>query len=149
LERHARIQERSSAFDDAEAWRNLRRKERELEAILEDEDQLEPVKAEAMRELELIAEYQRRHGRRHEDGAQRAVRAVRRALYRFHSHLIEAVDAAGQPHPVLRAFGEHIENCLLIPSSRFAGGRFSRRRAGVAGCFTYEPPPGVLWERGS
>ena len=37
LESHARLQERSLSLDDAQAMRNLYRKQKELEAILEDE----------------------------------------------------------------------------------------------------------------
>ncbi len=147
VEKHAYIQERSCGLDEAESWRALRRKEQELEALLDDEDQPEPIKAEAQRELETLAEYQRQHGRRHEDNAQRAVRAVRRALYRFHSHLLEAVDTRGHPHPVLRPFAEHIEKHILIPSARFSGRRAWRASAGLAGCFTYEAPAGITWAR--
>ena len=50
------IQQRYLGLAEAEAVRTLRRRERELEAVLDDEDEIEPVKAEALRELEEITE---------------------------------------------------------------------------------------------
>src|SRR5207253_1689579 len=90
LERGAAIQQRGLGLDDAETARALLRKQRELEVILDDENELEPVKAEALRELEAIIQFQKRHGRRSEDNAQKAVRAVRKAIQRFHLRLARA-----------------------------------------------------------
>jgi len=95
--------------------------EKELEAILDSEDESEPVKTEALRELEELAEFQRQHGPRSTDGAQRAVRTVRMAITRFHDHLLEAMDTNGNPHPVLRPFALHLEKHLLTPSARYRG----------------------------
>ncbi len=145
LASHARIQERSLALDDAETMRALYRKEKELEAILDSEDETEPVKAEALRELEAIAQFQRQHARRSQDSAQRAGRTVRQAITRFHEHLAGAAGQDGAAHAVLRAFADHIKEHVLIPSSRYSGHGGPHARAGVAGCFTYEPPAGVLW----
>jgi len=63
----------------------------------------------------------------------------------LHRHLAEGVDAEGKPHPVLQAFAEHLRMHLLVPSG--LGGGHGGRRAAVAsgGCFTYEPPSGVVW----
>src|SRR5207247_3115736 len=104
LASHARIQERNLALDDAQALRAILRKEKELEAILDDENESEPVKAEALRELEAIAEFQKHHGRRTQDSAQRAARTVRKAIHRFHRHLLAAIGPDGKPHPVLAPF---------------------------------------------
>ena len=56
------------------------------------------------------------------------------------------MDAEGKPDPVLRAFARHLNEHLLIPSD--GGGIPGRQRVGAAlpGWFTYEPPPGVVWE---
>jgi len=51
----------------------------------------------------------------------------------------------GHPHPVLRLFAGHLEKHLLIPSARFSCRTGGRNSTGLAGCFTYEPPPGVTW----
>ena len=139
----AALLQRNLGMDDAEAARALWRKQRELEAIIESDDESEPVKSEASRELEAMAGFQAKHLRRGVDASQRAVLAVRRAIQRFHRHLEQAVDAAGKPHRVLRAFAAHLERHILAPSRRWAG---SRRSGSYAGCFTYEPPAGVEWE---
>jgi len=145
LDKYSRIQERGLGVEDLETLRGLRRKGQELEAILDDSDELEPVKAEALRELEQIVTLQRRHMRRSEDNAQKTVRAVRRAIARFHAHLEGAREAEGRPHAVLRQFAIHLETHLLIPSARYSGARRALARRGRVGCFTYEPPPGVVW----
>ena len=144
LPRDARIQERSLGLDDIETLRALQREEEELEAILADDDESEPVKQEALRELEAIVEFQRKHSRRTEDSAQRAVRAVRRAIVRFHRNLAAALDLNGNPHPVLQPFAAHLEKHLLIPSARYSGPTI-RARGSQAGSFTYDPPPNVIW----
>jgi hypothetical protein len=141
----ARIQERSLALDDRQTMRALFHKEKELEAILDSDDESEPVKAEALRELEQIAEFQRQHGRGSRDSARRAAHAVRSAIVRFHEHLHGAVGQDGGPHPVLRCFAEHINKHILIPSARYAGHGGPYARAGLAGCFTYERPGDVFW----
>lgn len=145
VESHARIQERSLSLDDAQTIRAILRKEKELEAILDDESESEPVKQEALRELEAIAEFQRHHGRRTQDSAQRAVRAVRQAIIRFHQRLLTTLDRNGNPHPVLRPFAAHLEKHLLIPSARYCGPVGSRARGPLAGCFTYDAPAGITW----
>jgi hypothetical protein len=139
------IQQRSMGLDDAAAVRALWRRQRALEAVLEDDREMEPVKAEAVRELEEITEFLRKSPWRSRGGAERCVRAVTRAIKRLHARLARAVDAKGLPHPVLRGFALHLHEYLLVPSGR--GGGYARAQAGSgsAGCFTYEPPPGVIW----
>jgi hypothetical protein len=145
LQSHARIQERSLALDDAQALRALLRKEKELEAILDDDNESEPVKAEALRELEAIAEFQRKHGRRAQNNAQRAADSVRKAITRFHRRLLKAATARSNSGPVLAQFAAHLEKHLLVPSRRYSGHGNARARTGLAGSFTYEPPPAIAW----
>jgi hypothetical protein len=141
------IQQRNLGLDDAEAVRSLRRQARQLEAVQGDKLQSEPVKAEARRKRKEILEYLRRSSWRSQNSAQKCVRAVTKALKRLHSYLARGVDAEGKPHPVLQDFARHLLEHLLIPSGR--GGGHGGARAGTAsgGCFTYEPPPGVVWRR--
>jgi hypothetical protein len=146
LASHARLQERSLALDDRESMRALFRKQRELENLLDSGEASEPVKAEALRDLEAIYDFQRRHGRRSRDSARRAAHAVRSAIARFHEHLRSALGNDGGPHPVLRPFAEHIEKHILIPSARYAGCGGLNARTGLAGCFTYEQPGGISWK---
>ena len=147
VDKRSRIQERALSLDDLSTLRALRRKEQELEAILDNDDEQEPIKMEALRQLEQIAIHQRRHARRSEDNAQKAVRAVRRALIRFHSRIVKSTNVAGHPHPVLIPFAQHLELYLLVPSARYSGKRGGLARQGRTGCFTYEPPPGVVWQQ--
>ena len=121
------------------------RRQRALEAVLEDDQESEPVKAEALRELEEVTEFLRKSPWRSRGGAERCVRAVAMAIRRFHSHLAEAVEAQGEPHPVLQAFGRHLREHLMTPSGRGGDHRKARALSPFAGCYTYEPPPGVVW----
>jgi hypothetical protein len=142
------VQQRSLGLDDAEAVRALWRRQRELERVIESDQEIEPVKAEALRELEEITEFLRKSPWRSRGGAERCVRAVTMAIKRFHSHLAQAMGSQGQPHPVLRAFAAHLHEHLLVPSGRGGGFARSWAHANYPGCFTYEPPKGVLWNAG-
>ena len=143
------IEQRNLGMDDTEAVQNLRRKVRQLEAAVADERRGEPVKAAARREREEILEWLRKNAWRTQDSTQKTVRAVSRAIKRLHRHLAGAVDAEGNPHSVLRAFADHLWAHLLVPSG--LGGGHGGWRAAVAsgGCFTYEPPLGVVWRKES
>jgi len=135
------VQERHLRLDHAEAARNLRRTLRQLDGIMEDRNEREAVKSELHAEIERIEEFQRKHMRRVEDEAQKAVRAVRRAMTRFHAHLAASNDSA------LHSFATHLHKYILIPSSRFATVQNSCARVGLAGCFMYEAPTGILWSK--
>jgi hypothetical protein len=139
------VQQRSMGLEDAATVRALWRRQRALERVLEDDEEIEPVKAEALRELEEVTEFLRKNPWRSRGGAERCVRAVSAAIKRLHVRLAGAADAEGQPHPVLQAFARHLYEHLLLPSGR--GGGYARGwpAATYPGCFTYEPPPGVVW----
>jgi hypothetical protein len=124
----------------------LRDKEHELEAIVDSDDEPEPVKAEAQRELEAIAQFMRKRAATREDSAQRASRAVRMAINRFHYRLETAIDSEGKPHQTLHAFAAHLERHLLVPSSRYSRRRLVGQDVRFPGCFIYEPPAGVIWQ---
>jgi hypothetical protein len=141
------IQQRNLGMDDAEAIRNLRRQARQFEAVMKDEQESEPARAEARRKRKEILEFLRRNSWRSQDNTQKCVRAVNRAIKRFHAYLAWGVDAEGKKHPVLQAFAEHLRKHLLVPSGRGGGFGGARGVAAPGGCFTYEPPPGVVWNR--
>jgi hypothetical protein len=143
------IQQRSMGLEDAAAVRALWRRQRALEAVLEDDQESEPVKAEALRELEEVTEFLRNSPWRSRGGAERCVRAVAMAIKRLHVHLAAAVDARGEPHPVLQGFAGHLGEHLLTPSGRGGDHRKARVLSPFAGCYTYEPPMGVVWNCGS
>jgi hypothetical protein len=148
LESHSRLQERSPALDDALTMRAVIRQQNDLEAMVEQEDIIDPVKQEAYRELVVLYNYETKHSRRARDSAQRAVRAVRIAIKRFYRRLLEARDAQGQSIPVLWAFAQHLQDHLLLPSARCSLSAGLRTHSGFPGCFTYEAPAGVRWTSG-
>jgi hypothetical protein len=139
------IQQRSLGLDDAEALRRLQQQVRELEAVQQDHQASEREKAEARKQRADIREFLRKNPWRNRDGAQKCIRSVSMAIKRLCDNLAEAVDAEGKPHPVLQAFAEHLYQYLLTPSGRGGGQGGVRGLAG--GCFTYEPPDGVVWKR--
>jgi hypothetical protein len=139
------IQQQYLGLDEAETVRYLRRQERELEAVLDDHEEIEPVKAEALRELVAIYDFMRKHPWRSRDCIQKCARVVSVAIRCLHARLAQAEDGEGKPDPVLRAFARHLNEHLLIPSD--GGGLQGRQRVGAAlpGWFIYEPPSGVMW----
>jgi hypothetical protein len=134
------IQERALALDDAEAARRLFLKQQELEGVIDDPMQIDPVKEEASRQLLEIYEYQNKNPWRTRDNAQRCVRAVTMSLKRLHRRLAKASDAQGNPHPVFQPFAKHIFSHILIPSGRGAGHGGIRPHQSLAGSFIYQPP---------
>src|SRR5262249_25318133 len=142
---NAILQQRNLGLDDAEALRNLHRKQQELEALLEDEDQIEPVKEEVQRELEAIYHFQKHNASRIRTSAEKAADAVGKAIKRLYRHLAGAVDAQGNPHAVLRSFAEHLKEYLLLPSGRCGELSGVRTSQNLGGCFVYRPPEGVVW----
>ncbi len=124
----------------------LRQREEQLQAIIEDEDQIDPVKEEAIRELKEIYEWQNKNPWRTRDNAQRCVRAVTMAIKRLHKRLAQATIMHGRPDPVLRAFADHIHRYILVPSGR--GGIHGGVRHGIpssGGCFMYQGPLDMTW----
>ena len=94
---------------------------------------------------EVTYEGRRKNPWRSRDCAQKCVRAIAMAIKRLHCNLARAVDAEGKPHPILQDFARHLWKHLIVPSGR--GGGQGGVRGFAGGCFTYEPPPGVLWRR--
>ena len=145
IDKGAILEDRHLWLDHAERIARLRRKVRQLDGIMQDRNERDAVKAELHQQIEGIEQFLRDNLAETKGTAEKAVRAVRRAINRFHTHLAKAKDTAGQPHPVLAQFAQHIEKHILIPSARYSDRPGARARTGLAGCFTYEPPPGVTW----
>jgi hypothetical protein len=142
------LQQRVMGLEDASSVQALWRRQRELERVLADRLEIEPVKAEALRELEELTERLRQSPWLSCHGAERCANAVAEAIRRFYTRLAAAVDAEGMPDEVLRAFALHLHECLLVPSGR--GGSYARKQAEAPpGCFIYIPPPRVVWNGGS
>jgi hypothetical protein len=141
----ASLIEQNLRFDDIEAAAALRRKQLQLETILEDPMQSDQMKADVSRDLESIYAFEKQNRHRTTDMAQKAVRSVRMAIKRLHQRLSVATDQRGKPHPVLVPFAGHLHKYLIVPSARYCSPRGLLARAGLAGCFTYEPPENVVW----
>jgi hypothetical protein len=139
------VEEGSMGLKDADEVRALWRRQHELERILADSSEIEPVKAEALHELEYVSYCLRNNRWLSAHGAERCVRAVTAAIKRFYGHLLDSVDAEGRPHPVLRDFAAHLRSHLLSPSGRGCRGEWRWLAMAPAGCFIYLPPHGVVW----
>jgi hypothetical protein len=140
------IQEASLADDDHRSIAKIRKEATECLRTMQDENASGLEQQEAKARLEELAQAKKALGRRPTSNSEKAVRAVRKAIERLQKRLLSAKDRHGNPHPVFHPFGAHIQKYIWIPSSRYSGTRRSRTLAGVAGFFTYEPPPGVKWE---
>jgi hypothetical protein len=79
--------ERDELRINAKTVRALWRRQCTLERVLEDDEAIEPVKAEALRELEEVTEFLRKSPWRSRGGAERCVRAVTAAIKRLHVRL--------------------------------------------------------------
>ena len=70
------IEQQEMGLEEAASVRALWRRQRELERVLADRLEIEPVKAEALRELEEVTEFLRQSPWRSRHGAARCARAV-------------------------------------------------------------------------
>ena len=123
----------------AEEAKLLRVRERALEKILDSKDELEPVKAEALRELEEVYERQQCVTARIRLCVEKSADTLKSALNELIAALAAATDGRGQPHPVVRAFALYLLAYLLMPSARASRGK------GV-GRFRVQEARGVEWE---
>ena len=131
--------QRNLAADDTESFEGKRKALQECQQILDDPDRNETEKAEAQADKDQILLWSKKHMRGTEGSEQHQVRAIRQSIRRVLENLEESPDG------VWRAFGQHLDKHLWKPSGRSRGGRNSRVRAGLAGCFIYEPPAHVRW----
>ena len=122
----------------------LKREVRELLDIIRDETLPAAEREDARDKLGEISRAMSGSKGISRDAAQ-AVERVRKSILRLQEQLASTMDEHQQPHEVLRAFAEHIRKYVIVPSARFTKSKTSRNQAGVAGTFTYEPPPGVKW----
>lgn len=134
------LQERNLREDQRATVRHIEARARECKAVMDDPTATEPAREEALNELEELAATRAMVLRERADGASKCVKAIRKAIHRFHDGI------AGTSDPVLQGFAQHIQQYLLEPSRRFSTHPLGRQRAGLAGYFVYERPPGVVWE---
>ena len=139
------VQEASLTDDGAAGKKSIKQRAQECMAVIQDASASETEKNEARQEMAKLAESLKVVSQAPASGAEKQVRAVRRAIERFIRSLRTARGRSEEAQQVLRAFGEHLHQYLWIPSSRYGGSRRARVRSGMAGQFTYERPAGVRW----
>ena len=125
--------------DEIQIAKGLLKKQKALEAILDSEDELDPVKTEALHEWVALQDRQEACFEEIADTGEATARIVSAGLLDLYAWLSAAVDARGRPHPVARAFAHHLLVCILMPSHRASGQDRTAR-------FIYERPVGVAWE---
>ena len=137
----ARLQERSPALDEMETLRALRRKEQELEALLDDQEASEPLKAEALagiggdRKLSTPKlATQRRHRPQNRPCRAHGAGPISPTFNRCHRHRRPA-----SPHPA--CFCRTSRPALVATPLSAMRGVLPPARGGAAGCFTYERQP--------
>ena len=99
----------------------LVRQQRALEAILDSEDELDPVKTEALNELIVLAERQAVLYEESARDAQATGDILARGLRSLRLSLAAAADVQGNPQTLSQAFARHLLLCLFLPSIRAAG----------------------------
>jgi len=119
----------------------LRKKVAELHAEIGDVTLPASEREAAQEELDELVRSAGRGGKMI-GGAGRSVERVRKAIWRLITELKTAEVSRGKPNTVLRAFGEHLERYLWLPSM---GAKGRAGASGRPGCFIYEPPTGVVW----
>jgi hypothetical protein len=139
------VQERCASLDDTEARQALIERRRQLEAVVTDPKAPFLKREQARLDIQAIAKFLRASPRRPPNNAQRAARAVRMAIKRFHHNLGTAVDERGKRDRVLTAFAEHLKHHLLTPSARFSSPKARQARGELTGSFVYERPATVVW----
>jgi hypothetical protein len=120
----------------------LKKKLADLSADMENPTLTASQREEAKGERDALLKANARGGRVTGAASQSAER-VRKALNRFIAELKKAEGRKGKPNAVLRAFGEHLDRHLRLPSM---GAKGRAGASGRPGCFTYEPPTGAVWK---
>jgi len=141
----AAVQQFSLADDDAEARRRCLARARELAAIVRDPGRTKQARAEAEAELRQITAFLAKDSRQNRDAAKVAGDAVRNAITRLLRRLLAGDGSASGPEAVRHEFALHLQQHLVIPTSRYAGPKARKARGELTGCLLYEPPAGVRW----
>jgi hypothetical protein len=139
------VQEASLAADGEAGKKSIEQEAHKCMAVIHDPSASEMEKDEARQELAKLAKILKVVSHAPASGAEKQVRAVRRAIERLIGELRTAHDRSKGAQQALRAFGEHLHQYLWIPSSRYGGSRRARVSSGMAGRFVYERPAGVRW----
>src|ERR1051325_6431946 len=107
----------------AEEAKLLRVRERALEKILDSKDELEPVKAEALRELEEVYERQKCVTARIRLCVEKSADTLKSALNGLMAPPAGPTGGGGRPRPVVGACGRLLLLYLLMPRARAGRGK--------------------------
>jgi hypothetical protein len=121
-------------FAEAGAAKVLRKKQRQLEAIIDSPYETPEVKNETLKELVLVYDLQATLALASPEPELTFLKNMGTGFRILIEDLATAVDFYGRPHEILQAFGRHLLLYLIIPSIR------------TGGSFIYERPAGVTWE---
>jgi hypothetical protein len=94
----------------------LQNKAKRLEAVLDSEDQLEPVKQEVSHELADLYSLQNSPDFNFHTYCESTSQLIFDNLCRLTGNLLSAKHVNGSPHPLIRAFGLHLVSHLILPS---------------------------------
>ena len=139
------VHEAALAADDEEARRAYKHRGRELIDTINDPTETERAKEEAREELEEITAHLTKDSRQLRDSTKAAADAIRSAIKKLLRNLSVPGGSAASSYAVRRAFAEHIQRYLIIPSRRYAAPAARKARGDLTGCLLYEPPAGTSW----
>jgi len=125
--------------DDGQIAKALLNRQKMLEAILDSEYELDPVKTEALQELVAVQKLQEACFAEIANMAESTANIVWNGLLHLHKTLTSALDGHGNPHSVLRPFAHHLLVGILLPSIRASAHERTVR-------LIYQPPQDVTWE---
>jgi hypothetical protein len=124
--------------DDPHITNILIKKQRALQAIIDDPEESYHDKAAASAQLDLLRDLQKSHAADMTDPSDTTAQTISDELLQVYNRLALATDVRGNPNETLRAFARHILLRVLVPST------IASNKAGVM-LFTYEPPLGLTW----
>jgi hypothetical protein len=115
----------------AEILKLLSRQEKRLYRIMDSIDELDPVRQEALTQLLDVQDQQ--ESILALDAQNSTLESILQSIIGLYNRLALAVDARGNPHPVIRPFARHLLLYLIMPTIKASRGLDVPR-------FTYQPP---------
>lgn len=144
VEAGATLQQLNLSRDDQNRLVNLRRRYGSLMKELDDPQLTETERNEAEIELEKVNSEMHSITRTTRDETAKKTDAMRRSIKRLCDKLRSIPSSESTAKPASR-FADFIETQITNPSTRFGRTLRSKQAGHAAGCFIYEPPPGVVW----
>jgi len=117
---------------DGDVAEVFRKKQRALEKILDGPGETEVEKREAERELIFLEHLMATYFVELIPPGEKTAERIASELLDLYAVLAAALDAQGNPHPVIRAFALHLLVCVVMPSIRASRGAAGAR-------YVYQP----------